>query len=149
MIQKKMLNDQTLESVNYLYHGSSELIEETIKVNPSNLLEMKEVVFATQCKWLALLFCAKIKDKDASFGFVNGHPYIEENEKGILEYKMKNKKGYIYIVSKDSFSRDNRLGMINHEFISQKAVKIIETIIIDDVWKEFYEIINKEQIEFM
>jgi hypothetical protein len=50
MIQKKMLNYQTLESVNYLYHGSPELIEETIKVNPSNLLEMKEVVFATQCK---------------------------------------------------------------------------------------------------
>ena len=123
----------------YLYHGSKENNLTSLTAFPSNLLNGEKVVFATQEKWLSLIFASGIKGDCIDFGFVNDIPYIQENKKGVFHQYM-NTSGYIYLVESKYFKKDNRLGMQNHEFISLVDVDTVEKITIDNLLEEFDQV---------
>jgi len=106
-----------------LFHGSPQQLL-SLKPAPSRVLKGDAVVFATHCRWLALVFAAHTSDDDLDFGFYNGIPYIAE--KRPYAFGILHKGGYIHTVSAAGFTKDKRLGMVNHEFINQNEVPVLD-----------------------
>lgn len=122
------------KSKKYYYHGSPYKITGDLIPKPSKVINNEEAVFATNQRWLALVFLSEHTNKDLSFGFLNGEPIIEEMYPGAM--KILKASGYIYYVDPTDFTSDSRLGMRGHEFIQKKPVKILKTEYISDAWKE-------------
>lgn len=119
----------------YYFHGSTRLIKNKLEPRPSKVIEGEEAVFATNKRWLALFFILDTTDFDFQVGYY-GEPHIIEQYPGAIEEKMKNRSGYIYSVDPKLFHDDPRLGMQQHEFISDGPVSILKTKKIDDVYEE-------------
>lgn len=117
----------------YYFHGSNQKLEKLIPM-PSKVVDNESVVFATSQLWLALVFIPKHTDADIDLGYYDSHPYIMEQYPDAFSL-LKNKKGFIYLLNKNNFKSDDRLGMQQHEFISKKEENIIKVIKIDDVFK--------------
>ena len=95
-------------------------------------------MFATDQRWLALVFIPKHTGADLDIGFLNDEPYIEEMYPGAFNL-LKGASGYIYTVDGTPFHSDPRLGMLQHEFISDNPVPILSTEKVDDVWQALME----------
>jgi hypothetical protein len=93
---------------------------------------MKKAVFATNEKWISVVFIPQWSDNDFEFGFIYGVPYIMEQYHGAFD-KLK-VKGFIYCLDPKHFKSDERLGMKNHEFISKDKVKILKVLEITNVY---------------
>jgi hypothetical protein len=122
----------------YYYHGSQKLIENYLEPKPSKVLEGDEAVFATNTKWLALIFIAHTTDSDIEIGFIDNIPYIMEQYPEAFN-KFLNTGGYIYYVDPELFKSDTRLGMQQHEFISDNKVPIIKKEEIENIYKALKE----------
>lgn len=123
----------------YLYHGSKKLIKNTLLPFPSKVVNGDMKVFATPSKGFALMFMGKKwHDDDIELGYNNEKNilYAIEKKKNIFKKVFVNRTGYLYKVSAKQFHTDDRLGMKHHEFIADEPVKIISTIVINDVYKE-------------
>lgn len=120
----------------YLYHGSAVNIETGVLTrHPSKVVDGEEVVFATNLFDFAVYFAAHAYDSDIEFGIVNGKAYAMEQYPKAFELLLKNKTAWIYSVDKSKFSRDERLGMQEHEYISREDVKILKVALIKDIWQ--------------
>lgn len=140
----KTNNKLSAESLpKYLYHGSKYEIQGQLEPRPSGVIDGEKAVFATNERWLALVFIPKHTDADLSIGFAQGIPYIMEMYDGAFD-KLRD-SGYIYKVSSDGFRSDPRLGMRHHEFINDDAVDIIESEHIGDVLAE----LKKTDVKFV
>jgi len=108
----------------YYYHGSPYDMD-VIEPKPSELLNNEKVVFATDKKWMAILFAAQWDDKDFEVGSFDGENWylMEQRENAIME-KLLNKRGYVYAVVAEQFVEDERVGMPGSEFICRKPVEV-------------------------
>jgi hypothetical protein len=118
-----------------LYHGSRHPIAK-LEPRPSRVIGGESAVFATNSRWLALVFIANATDAHIEIGVIgdNGRsiPYIAEARPNAFE--LLKIPGYIYTVSARGFKSDPRLGMKRHEFIKKTATKILHTEKIPSVW---------------
>lgn len=129
----------------YFYHGSSNKLEgDYLEPRPSKVIEGEEAVFATNEKYVSLVFIPKWSDCDLTFGFHNGKPMLMEVYAGAFDL-LKNVSGYIYYVDPENFKKDKRLGMQGVEFISKKNEKILKKEVIEDVYAE----LKKSKINFI
>jgi gamma-glutamylcyclotransferase (GGCT)/AIG2-like uncharacterized protein YtfP len=119
--------------MNYLYHGSSHRIK-VLKPRSSNVINGEKAVFATNSKDLAVFFIAKTSDCDIELGYYAGQLYAVEQYPNAFNL-LKNVSGYVYSVDSKLFHSDSRLGMQKHEFICKKAVKVLKTEIIKNVYE--------------
>jgi hypothetical protein len=129
---------------NVLYHGSTHKINKLLP-RPSKIIDNEHAVFATNKRWLALVFIAQATDRFLEIGFVGGKGYILEAEPDAFDVYLVEKSGYIYTVNDDTFDSDPRLGMKNHEFISSNEVDIISTEHIPDIYEE----LKKEDVKLI
>jgi hypothetical protein len=107
-----------------LFHGSEKKINDNqLLPRPSRLMDGQSVVFATNQRWIALVCICRSNDADLEFGFENGRPYIKEL--WAHAFAIINKPGYIYTVMAEDFESDQRLGMVNHEFVAHSPVDIV------------------------
>jgi hypothetical protein len=106
-----------------LFHGSPQRLT-VIEPAPSRLLRGAEVVYATPSRWLALVFAAHTTDADLEFGFRNGEPYIKEMRENAFD--LLKKPGFIHTIQAFGFHSDSRLGMRNHEFITNTEKPVVE-----------------------
>jgi hypothetical protein len=130
----------------YLYHGSSERIYSKIDPMPSKIMDNQKVVFATQKKWLALVFAAPFEKDEIEFGYINDQPYINELKENSIQDRM-NTSGFIYLVKRRVFSKSDKVGMKRHEFINNKQTTIIDTICVDNILDEFKKIVHRKDIK--
>jgi hypothetical protein len=118
-----------------MYHGSKHLIAK-LEPRPSRVIDGESAVFATNSRWLALVFIANATDANIEIGVIgdNGRaiPYIAEASPDAFE--LLKIPGYIYTVSARGFKSDPRLGMRRHEFIKKSSAKILHTEKIPSVW---------------
>lgn len=119
----------------FYYHGSPTKLEK-LEPRPSFVINNESAVFATDKRYLALVFIAKANDQDIELGFINNKPYILEQYPGAFDKFLKKKSGYIYYLDPKQFKQDKRLGMYNHEFISYNPVNILKTEKIKDIYEE-------------
>ena len=120
----------------YYYHGSSNEIDgDYIEPKLSKVIDDEEAVFATNEKYVALVFIPKWSDCDLEFGHYGDVPHMMEIYPGAFD-KLKNVSGYMYYLDPTNFESDSRLGMKKHEFISKQKEKIIKKEFVEDVWKE-------------
>jgi hypothetical protein len=118
----------------YYYHGSEKNITGTVlDPRPSRVIDNEKAVFATNTKALALLFIPKWSDNDFELTCYNNHIYFIENYPNAFDHIFSDKSGYIYQVDKQKFHSDDRLGMKNHEFISDSTVQIQKKEYIPDI----------------
>lgn len=110
-----------------LFHGSERYGLTTLKPSPSKVLDGEEAVFATNKFWLALVFAARTTSADLDFGYLNGVPYVAEMYSGAFTLLRKSDAS-IYVVAASGFSRDSRLGMLNHEFVCRAEVPVLEEV---------------------
>lgn len=125
-----------------LYHGSP-YKHENLVPKESSLLDDESVVYATDVYDMAVLFSAQLSNLHIDCGTVNGKFYVLEKFGGVFE-KLK-RPGYIHFVSNESFKTDNRLGMSNHEFISNKIINVQKVTYVANIYrylKEESKIIN-------
>lgn len=125
------------DSANIMYHGSKHPVTAGApEPRPSRVIDGESAVFATNSRWLALVFIAGATDDNIEIGVIgdNGKaiPYIAEARPGAFE--LLKIPGYIYTVSSRGFKSDPRLGMCRHEFIKRSAAKITHTERILSVW---------------
>lgn len=80
------------------------------------------------------MFIPRHTDADLDIGFINDEPYVEEVYAGAFDL-LKRVSGYIYTLDGAPFHSDPRLGMLEHEFISEHSVPIISTETVCDVWE--------------
>lgn len=113
------------------YHGSSALIKDYLLPHPAGVLNGASAVFATNTRWLALVFIPRHTDADLDIGFAAGIPYIAEQYAGA--FKLLKASGYIYEVSPRGFHSDPQLGMQHHEFINPRKVRILRKEYVPDV----------------
>lgn len=116
----------------YYYHGSKKKISGNLLPRPSRVINNEKAVFATNTKWLSVIFIADFTDNDIDVGFINGKGYIMEKYPKAFN-KLKT-GGYIHYVNPENFKSDKRLGMKNKEFISKSKVKIEKVIKIKNVY---------------
>lgn len=129
----------------YYYHGSSAEITDTyLKPRPSRVLDGEKAVFATNKRYISLMFIPKWSDSDIEFGFINDKPYAREIYPNAFNI-LKNVSGYIYYLDSKGFKTDKRLGLQGAEFINKKKVKILESEYIKDAYKE----LKKSDIKFI
>jgi hypothetical protein len=108
-----------------LLHGSPTDVER-LDPHPSKVVNGEKVVFATDERWLALMFVAPSEvTATLEFGYENGIPYIKELNEG--DFKGLEAAGYLYTVPANDFVSDSRLGMPWHEVICPHAVEIVVT----------------------
>ncbi len=119
------------------YHGTSEYLNvgDYLIPRPSNLLNNEKVVFSTDIFEVALMFINKWGNDDMELGSINNQFYIRETYVNAFGNVFKLNKGFVYIVSPETFVSDERLEMKN-EFISYEKVKILERIEIKNIMKE-------------
>lgn len=130
----------------YLFHGTSKAIEGNYLIpKPSYVLEGEEAVFATNRFDFAVLFSANWTDKDFEFGIVNGKAYCMEMYPNAFDI-LRKASGIVYLVEKEYFGSDERLGMKDHEFISKQKVHINSFVKIPNIWEE---LISKSMINFI
>lgn len=132
------------DTQNILYHGSPTKFDVLIP-HPRSIVDNEEVVFATNTKWLSIVFIAKATDADIEIGFINNKPYILEQYPGAFDKFLVGKHGYIYHVDPKGFEKDKRLGMYNHEFISHDKTNILSTEEINDI----YEALKKTEVNII
>jgi hypothetical protein len=120
-----------------LYHGSKHALT-ALDPRPSRVIGGESAVFATNTRWLALVFIANATDANIECGVIgdNGRsiPYIAEARAGAFE--LLKIPGHIYTVSARGFKSDPRLGMRRHEFIKRSSAKILHTETVKSVWDE-------------
>lgn len=122
----------------YLYHGSQMDLKpnkDLLKPRSCKLVNNEPVVFATNKLWLSIFFIAKASDSDISCGYISEYPCIVEQYPGALDKFLKGVSGFVYCVNASDFKTDSRLGMVRHEFISKKPVKILKKMRIPDIYK--------------
>ncbi len=126
----------TITSPTYYYHGTKHKITTTtLEPHPSPLVNNNHVVFATNTRWLALIFIAGAGDSQIELGFTHNIPYIYEVNPGAFNKYLKGQSGFIHYVDPAPFRRDERLGMHNHEFITDNPVPILKTEKIADIYE--------------
>lgn len=113
-----------------LFHGSPRQIAR-LEPRSSPVIDGEKAVFATNKRWLALVFSAQARDRDLGFGYMDGHPFIDEVRPGGLD--MLRAPGYIHYVSAAGFRDDERLGLRGREFIRKAPVEIAEIEQVPDV----------------
>jgi hypothetical protein len=118
----------------YLYHGSPIKLNGDLNPRPSKVIDGEEAVFATNEKFLAVLFISKFNDNQIDLGSFSNKIVITEQYPGAFDECL-NASGYLYYVSPNGFHSDQRLGMKNHEFINENKVKILKTEYIDNVYE--------------
>ena len=127
---------QSNDDIEYYYHGSATQIQDDyLEPRPSKVIDNEKAVFATNTKWFALISIAKTKFSEFEYGFMNGKPYIMENEPDMFNRLLRGQRGYLYYVKRDQFQSDGRLEMPRHEFISKDKVKIMKREDIVDVYE--------------
>lgn len=119
-------------SHNLLYHGSSKELK-ILQPMPSKVVNGEKVVFATDTKDISVIFIPKWSDCDLDLGYYKNNLYVIEQYPNAFDL-LRNVKGFVYTVNKDSFVSDQRLGMKSHEFISREPVEIKTIEDIDDVY---------------
>lgn len=118
-----------------LYHGSSKDLD-ILKPMASKVIDGEAAVFATNAKFLAIIFIASnATDSDIDIGFIHDVPYILEQWPGAFDKFLKGRAGYLYYVNAENFHSDKRLGMHNHEFISNNDEKILKKERIEDIYE--------------
>lgn len=133
MFKSKLFEIVTENS--FLYHGSGIALNigEYLKPNPSNILNGESMVFATDDYSLAMFFVRQWSKNDFYLGYnKNDNLTMTETYPNQFNKMFQGQSGYIYVVSKKDFSRDKRLGMYDHEFISRNSVKILDRVFIQD-----------------
>jgi hypothetical protein len=120
------------------YHGSIFDIDKSKTINPSKsaVLNQEKVVFATNKRFIALVFIPRWGDDDIRFGKINGRWYVKENKYRAFESIFYNVSGYIYHVDSSNFHTDSRLSLKGSEFISKTPVPILKKEFIKNVWNE-------------
>lgn len=118
----------------YFFHGSQNKIQKYLEPRPSVIMNNKPVVFATNTKWLALVFIAHSANTDLNIGFIGDIPYIMELYPKAFE-KLLNIPGYLYYLNPKYFHSDSKLGMQNHEFISEQKIPILKTEKINNIFE--------------
>lgn len=126
-----------------IYHGSSHKLT-SLDPKPSKVIDGENAVFGTDSKPLSAIFIPKWSDCDLDLGYYKGVLYCTEVYHGAFDI-LKGVSGYIYHLDGKQFESDKRLGMINHEFISRKSVKVIKAEKINDV----YEYLKKSEIRLI
>lgn len=116
------------------YHGSQNIITDYLNPYPSDIIDNEPAVFATNTKWLSILFISDARHNIES-GFINNKPYILEQHSGAFDKYLKNESGYIYYVDSKKFKSNKRLGLQGYEFISSKPVKIIKNEFVPDLFE--------------
>jgi hypothetical protein len=117
-----------------LYHGSNFLLTREISPRKSHLLDGEAAVFATNLRWLALVFIPRSTNDDLDIGFWGDEPYVEEMYAGAFNL-LRGMSGYVYTVDAAGFHGDPRLGLVNHELIRDSAVPIAATEFVPDVFE--------------
>lgn len=110
------------------------------------VIDGESAVFATNTRWLAILFIASdATNVDIQSGFIGGIPYILEQYPGAFNKFLKGRSGYLHYVNSKYFKKDKRLGMYNHEFISYNKVPVLKIIKIQDIYEE----LKKENVNIL
>ena len=100
---------------------------------PCKMLSNTPVVFASPSKTVAVVFSAKWSGRQFEFGSINQAIYLREKEKGAFERVFAGKRGYVHGVDHRYFKKDARLGMVHHEFISERTERVHRVETIEDV----------------
>jgi hypothetical protein len=120
----------------YLFHGTSKTIQGNYLIpKATQVLQGEEAVFATNRFDFAVLFAARWSDRDFEFGIINGNPYCMEMYPDAFHI-LKETSAVVYLLQKEYFQSDERLGMKNHEFISKQNVPIDSFVKIPNIWDE-------------
>lgn len=131
-----MAKKKELRNEQYYYHGSAHLLKsKSLLPHPSKVINNESAVFATNQKWLALVFIAHATDRYMEIGFVNAKGYILEQEPNVFKKFLKNKSGYIYYVDPKNFRSDSRLGLRSYEFISDNPTTVLRQEYVPDIYK--------------
>ena len=124
--------------MNYVYHGSSIPNLEVIKKHKST--HMKEWVYACHSKGIATIFLSK-QGSDLFYSLSgDGKNYpveLVERKPGMFK-KIFNCSGYIYKLDASNF-KENQTGW-SAELVSDKDETVLETIYIENVYKELVKL---------
>jgi len=153
--EKKHENKNTIATVvGVLFHGSPYAllkqdaghVQQSLTPRPSKVIDNEKAVFATSCRWLALVFAGQARSNDLDYGFLHGKPYISEVTNDAFN-RILNRSGHVYTVPADNFVRDSRLGMPNHEFICRdSAVVVLEHEYVPNLWLQLQQFQNIRMI---
>jgi hypothetical protein len=125
----------------YVYHGSKKANLKILKPKESGF--GKKFVYACDNLIFAAIF---IHRPGGSFLAGWGRekdkiPYFFERKKGIFNKWYNRRKGYLYVLNKKDFRKKDFLW--DGEVISEKSVKVIKKIKIDNL-KKYFENLEKE-----
>lgn len=113
-----------------LFHGAPKQIAR-LEPRSSPVIDGEKAVFATNKRWLALVFSTQARSKDLGFGYMDGRPFIDEARPGGLD--MLRAPGYIHYMPAAGFHGDERLGLRDREFIRKAPVDVAEIEQVPDV----------------
>jgi hypothetical protein len=125
---------QLIPTQKYYYHGSSNKIE-ILEPRPSAVINNESAVFATNSKVLSILFIARASGCEIEIGYYGDKLYALEVTSGMFN-KYLDTSGYVHMVESKYFKSDNRLGMKNSEFISDKNVPVVNVEYIPNLYSE-------------
>lgn len=136
-----------MSTILYYYHGSPLKLDILKPMNKkTDVIDNESVVFATNTKWMSIFFMSQdATDCDIELGYINDIPYLLEQYPGAYDKFLKGKSGYLHYVDAKYFKSDQRLGMPNHEFISDQEVQILKVKKIDDI----YDALQKEHVHML
>jgi len=134
-------NTSSHESEDVVYHGSQ--IQNLKVVVPEEAGYKNRYVYASSEIALAAIFINRKPGGSwvATWGFGKNGPFFCERVKGIFDKWYAGQKGSIYVLSKDDFHHEGY--MSSHEWVSEKPVKVVKEIQINDV-KQFLLDLEKQ-----
>lgn len=121
----------------YLYHGT--------KIQ--GLKELKAPIYATKNIVFAAIFINREGSLSAGWNKTNNTVAYWERKEGIFYKNYHNQKGSIYVVSKKNFKQDKT--MWSEEFKSNKVVKVIKEIKINNLEKYLLDLEKENKFKFI
>ncbi len=126
-----------------LYRGTK--IAGLKEMKPQLVNHSKPYVYATTDKIEAIIYSVQ----GGNLNYTNIYGYDDNGERCLIERKANslknifNSEGRYYILDDTSFIKHNVLGVGNNEYVSEDPVKVIEEVVIPNVW-EYFENLEKE-----
>lgn len=130
------------------YHCSPMPDLEVLVPHKSVLFGDEEVVCMSSSYPMSLMYGIKHYEYTYGYRWNNGHPgniYYEEYYPGALKELYSGKAAFLYICEEGSYVPTSKPG----EYVSRSPVRVIETNIIEDLYKTFLDLEAKGQLEIV
>ena len=123
-----------------IYRGTK---EKGLKVMEPKLVNHdKEYVYGTTDMLEAIIYSVK----GGNLNYTNIYGYDDDNSRCLIERKegfleeIFNVEGRYYILDDKDFVKHEELGVGDNEYVSTKPVKVLEEVVIPNVWNYFQEL---------